>query len=108
MTSQEIRDALTGVVAGTKLRLTFNAGSGKKGFLDGETKAAVCYFVMMKDANIIFPDEMDWAVMYAVGLSGYWDHDSNRIVEVLIPEGFNLDWFSQRLEGGLEKLEVIG
>lgn len=102
-----LEDALLGIEAGTKLRLTFQAGKGRKGVLDDNTKAVVCYFVMMKDKNIIFPKEVDWAVMYAVALSGYWSLDSNRVVEVVVPEGFDQEWFVERLSIGLERIEIL-
>ena len=106
MEREQLEGILENAQPGTKLRLTFNAGTGRKLTLDDETNAAVVFFVLMKDKNIIIR-EMDWATMYAVGTSGYWSNDDNRKVEVEIPQGFNRDWFVGRVQRGLEQVEIL-
>ncbi len=107
MDRSELTQTVRGIFPGTKLRLTFKPGTGRKGVLDSETKAATGFFVMMKDKNIIFPNESDWATFYAVATSGFWDQDSNRVVDVIVPDGFDPDWFVHRLHYGLEKIEIL-
>lgn len=107
MDRDKFASVLSKVSPGTRLRVTFKPGSGKKGILSADVKAGVMYFMMMAGKNVNFENETDRITLYAVVESGYWDHDANRKVMVSIPEGFDSNWFKQRLQERVENLEIL-
>ncbi len=107
METSVVTDIVTKAKSGDQLRLVFKNGTGQKGTLDDITQAAVVYLAMGAQAGMLVLAESDWATMYAVGISGFWDNDSNRTVITTVPDEFDKGWFINRLSPGLESVEIV-
>jgi hypothetical protein len=107
-TVASIADLVRQAKPGQKFELTFRLEDSKppKFNLSDGMKAAVSYLLGMHGENLLFPDFIKMN-LWSVANSGYWSSDSYRKVKVEIPEGFDPDWFLDRLENYLEKVQVI-
>lgn len=101
-----LQSTIENVETGSKLRLTFNNGTGPKLDLDSDTMSAFRFFMLGAENNLSMQGN-DYFSCRAVLESGYFDQESNRVVEVEATEHFDPDWFVGRLHRGLEGVEVL-
>ncbi|MFC1656509.1 hypothetical protein ACFL14_00885 [Patescibacteria group bacterium] len=106
METSTVTDIVAKAKSGDQLRLVFKNGTGQKGTLDDATQIAVVYLAMGAQEGMLILAESDWATMYAVGTSGFWDNNSNRTVMATVPDEFDKGWFIDRLSPGLESVEI--
>ena len=98
MGRQEVAERLAEGPPGTTLRLTYKEDCTFDPF----------YLVGMAGAEAIqFVNPMDRATIMAVQRSKNWGHSSNRTIEVVTTETFDLEWFVDRVARPLESLEVV-
>ena len=97
--SVAVREMVSGVPAGTKLRFTYKP----------QYTQVVFYLAGMIDAGVISVDNplAVKLLVYAIVESGDWAYDRNRTFEVQTTDKFDVDWFVGRVGSDVESFEVV-
>lgn len=73
-----------------------------------EGKTEIPYLLgMLMGGRTLEADSNTQATLWEVMRSGYWDHESNRVITVTPTDSFDPRWFADRLYRALEWLEVV-